>query len=175
MDQQPVKQKKDPIGQWIALIVLIMIVGGLLAFVIAERSDSDDLPPQTAQVPTSSTTPTPAQVPPATIPEAIPPAQKSVYKDGTYSATGTYVSPGGEDLLDVTLVLKSDVVTDVQIGVKAQNPTSKKWQTYFAESVGAVTVGKKIDDIQLDAVSGSSLTPIGFMDALAQIKAQAKV
>jgi hypothetical protein len=35
-------------------------------------------------------------------------------------------------------------------------------------------VGKKIDEVQLTKVSGSSLTPQGFNDALAKIKAEAK-
>ncbi len=37
-----------------------------------------------------------------------------------------------------------------------------------------VVVGKKIDEVQLTKVAGSSLTPKGFMDALEKVKTEAK-
>jgi hypothetical protein len=37
-----------------------------------------------------------------------------------------------------------------------------------------MVVGKNISELQLTKVSGSSLTPQGFMDALEKIKAEAQ-
>ncbi len=97
----------------------------------------------------------------------------ATYKDGTYKATGSYQSPQGTDTIGVSVTLKSNVITAVTVTPNS-NEISGKWQTNFAKNVSAVVVGKKISDVQLTNVSGSSLTPIGFNDALAQIKTQAK-
>lgn len=98
----------------------------------------------------------------------------SLYADGTYSATGTYTSPGGKESLPVTLTLEGGVIVEVSVETPATNPASQKWQTVFAQNFQALVVGKNIDDLELTNVSGSSLTPKGFNDAVAQIKAEAQ-
>ena len=103
-----------------------------------------------------------------------PPQGTSVYKDGSYTATGSYMSPGGQESLGVNLTLKSDVVTDVTATSEATRSESKQYQARFISGYKALVVGKKIQDINIIKVSGSSLTPIGFMDALSQIETQAK-
>lgn len=182
MDQsskQPSLPQKNPIGKWIALMIIIVIVGGFIAFIISRSSDSDDQPPQitTQKIPTPLTPAQDQGTPPVTekIPVAIPPTQKSIYKDGTYSAIGNYIAPSGAETIGVSVTVKNDVVTDVRVQVQAKNPTSKNWQNYFAQGVGAAVVGVKIDAVNIDTVSGSSLTPVGFMDAISKIKTQAKV
>ena len=49
-----------------------------------------------------------------------------------------------------------------------------KGETIVSNNVKTLVVGKKITDVKLDKVSGSSLTPKGFNDALEQIKTLAK-
>lgn len=129
----------------------------------------------TADVPTPSIAvgePNPA-TPPVTKPTETEP-KDGVYVDGTYSATGNYVSPAGPEEIAVTLTLKSDIVTDVTVVPKATNPKSVFMQGQFVSGYKALVVGKKIDDVQLTKISGSSLTPIGFNEALVEIKAEAK-
>jgi hypothetical protein len=103
-----------------------------------------------------------------------PPKQvKGPLKDGTYTAEGSYVSPAGAESITVTLTLKDEVVTDA---VVKSNATAKKsifMQGMFIDNYTPMVVGKKITEIQLDKVSGSSLTPKGFNDAVAKIEAQA--
>ena len=53
----------------------------------------------------------------------------SVYADGTYSATGSYTSPGGKETLPVTLTLENDVIVAVSVETPATNPMSQKFQT----------------------------------------------
>lgn len=97
------------------------------------------------------------------------------YKDGSYSADGYYQSPGGTDFIKVTLVLKNDVVSDASITVPASTkPESKYFQDIVASDFKQYVVGKNLDQVNLTKISGSSLTPIGFNDAVAKIKAQAK-
>lgn len=111
---------------------------------------------------------------PATNSDSTPTTKdESGYADGTYSATGTYTSPGGKEELPVTLTLENGVIIEVSIETPATNPASKRWQMVFSENFKPLVVGKSLADVQLDAVSGSSLTTKGFNDAISQIKAQA--
>jgi len=97
------------------------------------------------------------------------------FKDGTYTATGTYQSPGGADALDVTLTVKNSVVTDASIVEKPGDPASKQWQDTFASGYKTQVVGKNLADLHLTNVSGSSLTPMGFDDAVNQIRSESRV
>lgn len=98
----------------------------------------------------------------------------ALYKDGTYSAVGDYISPGGAEQVGVTVTLKNDVISDVQFEAKATRPNSVRYQGMFAGGYKTLVVGKNIAEVQLDKVSSSSLTPVGFNDALSKIKSQAK-
>ena len=122
---------------------------------------------------------TPAQNPvvPAPTTSQTPPAdtgKRSVYKDGTYSATGSYNSPGGPDQLGVTVTISNDVIADVSVTSGAGDRTSQRYQNMFISSYKQFVVGQDISSLNLGKISGSSLTPIGFNDALAKIKTQAK-
>jgi len=121
-----------------------------------------------------SQTPPPApvtvQAPPATVPKKT----VSVYKDGTYSATGSYMSPGGYDQLGVSITLKNDIVTGASVTNMAGDGRSRRYQDMFIASYKQYVIGKNIANLYLTKISGASLTPSGFNDALSQIKAQAK-
>ncbi len=99
----------------------------------------------------------------------------SMYKDGNYDATGSYVSPGGEEEIEVKVTLKDDVITDATAISKATRPESKNYQGQFVDGFKAQVIGKNINEVNLTKVSGSSLTPKGFNDAISKIKAEAKV
>lgn len=190
--------QKSPRKKWIALIIIIVILGGLIAFLLSKKSLKEEgeevfsgetesvsslnevtLPVKNSEeqkIPSDSAVPKENTLPVSSIPDLAETntTQKNLYKDGTYTASGNYVSPGGAEAIGVTLSVKENTVTDVQIEVKAGIPTSKNWQTIFSKNVSAVVVGKKMDEINLDVVSGSSLTPVGFMDALSKMKVDAK-
>ena len=48
------------------------------------------------------------------------------------------------------------------------------WQQQFASGYESYVVGKSLSTLKLTKVSGSSLTPIGFNAAVADIQTQAK-
>jgi uncharacterized protein with FMN-binding domain len=127
------------------------------------------------QKPTPTNTPSTATVTTKTPTMSTKPVSSSMYKDGTYSADGVYTSPAGAEHLPVTLTLKADVVTDAKVTVVATNQKSKYMQQQFADGFKQYVVGKKLNDVNVGKVSGSSLTGIGFNDAVAKIKAQAAV
>jgi uncharacterized protein with FMN-binding domain len=95
------------------------------------------------------------------------------YTDGTYSASGSYQAPSGTESVDVTITLKDDVITDVQVVGNATDPEAKQHQGEFIGGIAAEVVGKDIDQISVSRVSGSSLTSGGFNAAIAEIKADA--
>ena len=130
---------------------------------------------QTNDIPVT-TTPSPTTPPVADIPTQVntAPVISSIYKDGTYSATGSYMSPGGVDQLGVSLTLSNDVITDVSVTPEAQDNTSLRYENIFAANYKQYVVGKDISTVYFNKVSGSSLTPTGFNNALSQIEAQAK-
>jgi uncharacterized protein with FMN-binding domain len=99
---------------------------------------------------------------------------ESTYKDGTYSADGTYTSPNGQETVGVELTLAADKVSAVNITTHPSNPNTKKFQGEFASGIAAQIVGKDIDELNVSKVAGSSLTSGGFNEAVEQIKSQAK-
>jgi uncharacterized protein with FMN-binding domain len=96
---------------------------------------------------------------------------RSRYEDGTYTATGQY---GGQpSFITVTVTLRDDVVTDVEVQTHATVPRSLELQRSFAAAVPQVVVGRPIDEIKVGKLAGSSSTPDGFNAAISQIREQA--
>jgi len=113
----------------------------------------------------------------ATVTEAEPaPADPdaSGYTDGTYTESGSYQSPAGEESVQVSVNLEGGIIKAVEVTPDATNPQSKQYQTAFASGIADEVVGKSITDADVDVVSGSSLTSEGFNAALAQIAADAQ-
>ncbi len=162
---------------WIMSIVILLILA-IAGYGVFKYTKKDDLANEIAIQPT----PTPAIVPPTPTtststptPSTTPPAATAnLYKNGTYTAVGKYNSPGGAEEVGVTVTLVNDVITATTFDAKATRPNSVTYQAKFASGYQVLVIGKKIDEVSLSKVSGSSLTPKGFNDALAQIKVQAK-
>jgi uncharacterized protein with FMN-binding domain len=95
------------------------------------------------------------------------------YADGTYLATGSYVSPNGTETIDVSLTLQDDIITAVEVTPHPTNPNTERFQGEFAGGIADVIVGKNIDEISVTKVAGSSLASGGFNRALEEIKAEA--
>ncbi|GAA2979452.1 hypothetical protein GCM10010460_13640 [Microbacterium terrae] len=92
----------------------------------------------------------------------------SDYQDGSYDATGWYGSLPSHH--DVTLTLRDDAVTEVQITTPADDPVSLEYQQRFAAALPGEIIGRDIDTLQIDRLAGASGCSEGFMDALAKIK-----
>jgi len=168
------KSNKPGISIGIATILIVAVVT-----FFAEHGTPTPAPATTSVQHSSNTTDTTSnQVPASAVsdnpPAAVTPKQISAYKDGTYTATGSYMSPGGEDQIAVTVTLASDIITDVSVAPTAGDGTSARYQSRFVASYKQYVVGKNIATLNLGTISGSSLTPVGFNNALSQIKAQAK-
>lgn len=97
----------------------------------------------------------------------------AAYKDGTYTASGSYQTPETVEQIEVTITLADDVVTAVEVTGDPQASESKRYQSEFIGGIQDEVVGKNIDELSVDRVAGSSLTSGGFNDALDEIKAEA--
>ena len=125
---------------------------------------SSAAPPSGAAAPASS----------AAAPASSGSAGSGSLKDGHYTALGNYTSPGGASAVSVALTLKGGSVTALKVTPKAENPTAQQYESQFASGVNAKAVGKKLSDLNVTKVSGSSLTSQGFDKAIAAIEAKAK-
>ncbi len=96
------------------------------------------------------------------------------YKAGEYSATGDYESPDGAQQIVIKLTIQSDgTITDTSASERADGRESAEYQERFISGYKSQVVGKDIDSLTLNSVSGSSLTPQGFNDALDKIREEA--
>jgi uncharacterized protein with FMN-binding domain len=109
-----------------------------------------------------------------TKPTSKPVTSTSKYKDGSYSVTTQYMSPGGLDNLGVTLAIAKDKITSVSIQNGASDRTSANYQNRFSSGIQSAVIGQNLASLSIDVVSGASLTSNSFNDALSQIRAQAK-
>ncbi len=96
------------------------------------------------------------------------------YTDGTYEATGQYATPESVETIDVTLTISDDTITDVNVTGDPQAAESRRYQSEFIGGIADEVVGKKLDEISVSKVAGSSLTSGGFNTAVDAIKTEAK-
>ena len=153
----------------ITTIGLIVIVAALAVGVtISTRKASSTVSSNTPAVsasPSGTTAPAVTTTASATEPE---------YKDGTYTASGSYNSPGGTQSISISVTLTGDKVTATSATAGATDHESSEYQSDFISGYQALVVGKSLDSLSLSRVSGSSLTSTGFNNAIATIKTQAK-
>lgn len=97
------------------------------------------------------------------------------YRDGRYSADGTYLTPGGDESIGVTVVVAQGLVTEATVRVDALSPTARQFQIQFGTGVAAAVVGRDLADLSVTRVAGASLTSVGFDDALTRIRFDAEV
>ena len=100
-------------------------------------------------------------------------ASDGSYKDGTYTADGSYRTPETVEKISVSVTLSAGTVTKVSVTGDPQAAETKHYQAQFIGGISAQVVGKKLDEISVDKVAGSSLTSKGFTQALAAIRTEA--
>ncbi len=151
----------------IAIVAALALAGAY--FFMGNTPAPQAQEPAPTPLPEAQPTPTPA----TTTGTTTLPTSTSSYKDGSYSQTGEYRSPAGSESITASVTLKDGVITDATFTGTATHAASKRWQGAFNDGVKAAVVGKNIDEVSLSVVNGSSLTPKGYMDALAKIKTEA--
>jgi FMN-binding domain len=92
---------------------------------------------------------------------------------GTWTETGDYQTPGGQESVTVTLTAKKGTVTAVKVVGSGNDVNSQQYEGMFISGISAEVVGKPLATLQVGAVSGSSLTGQGFNAAVAKIRSDA--
>lgn len=172
MEPQSHPKSNKKLAGIIGLVVIVAAIG-VGAFAFSGKKPADNTVAEATPTPTTLAA-TAAPDSATATPAASSSATASAYKDGTYKASGSYDSPGGDETVNVTLTLKDGVVTDSTVTTSGNNPTGKMYQAKFVSGYKSQVTGKSIDSITLTKVSGSSLTPEGFNNAVAKIKTEAK-
>ncbi|MEV4738100.1 MULTISPECIES: FMN-binding protein [unclassified Microbacterium] len=95
------------------------------------------------------------------------------YKDGTYTADGSYQTPETVETISVTLTIADGVVEDVEVTGDPQARETEQYQGQFIDGISDEVVGKSLDELNVSRVAGSSLTSGGFNEAVDSIKEQA--
>ncbi len=151
--------------------MVVIALGGAFYYRSSTTSTPSAETPVETEVSTTTTTTTEATTT-ESAPEAV---SAAAFKSGVYSKKGAYTSPAGAEEVEVTLTLDGNTITDATFKGLATNPGSIKNQAKFSEGFKQEVVGKSIDTLALTVVNGSSLTPKGFMDAVNQIKTEARI
>ncbi len=142
---------------------LVGIAGTLLLAGCAAEASSAE---------TTKDTPAPQSTAEASAPAAS--GTGGTYKDGTYTADGSYQTPETVEKITVSITIAGDTVTAVKVTGDPQASETEHYQSQFIGGISAQVVGKKLDEISVSRVSGSSLTSKGFTQALATIRTEAK-
>lgn len=158
-------------NKMIITVVSLIVLGGagFLAYQKYSEPKFNVMPETSQQIATGTPTATPTSM--RVTQESS--MTMTNYKNGTYTVIGQYVSPGGPEEIEVTVTLADGVIKESNVISKATLDGSKMFQGKFIEGYKPLVVGKKLNEVKLDKVSGSSLTPKGFNDAIEKIKQEA--
>jgi len=157
------EQEQGPNKVMIGVIVVVLLaaLGGGAFYLTQQGNDTTSSKTDVSQIDSSSK------------PGNAGTENNREYTDGTYTATGTYQSPGGQEEIELTVSLAAGKITDTSAATQAASGTSRQYQKEFINNYKNLIIGKNIEDVELDRVAGSSLTSNGFNDALDEIKQDA--
>lgn len=114
------------------------------------------------------------QLPSPAVGSSLPGAAGTVFRDGDYASTGRYLTPGGNESIEVTLRVRGGVITAATSRTEALSPTARQFQEQFRVAIAAQVVARPLSSVTVDVVAGASLTSLGFNDALARIRTEAR-
>lgn len=106
-------------------------------------------------------------------PEA--PTTETSFADGSYTTQASYFTPRRtEHLMDITLTVENDVVTDASIIWDGDATPKTPSHSGFDVAYKAEVVGQPLSEINLSRVGGASLTSDAFNEAVDTIEAEAR-
>lgn len=159
------ESSKSPNKAIIAIIVIVLLVAAATAAIVVTNKPAEDNVANTSDLPAQTSAPS----------DTVVAADDVAFKDGTYRSTGEYQTPGGMEKIGVEVTLADGVVIDAKVTEQGKTGEAQEYQGRFVSGFKSQVVGKKISDIELDRVSGSSLTSSGFNAAIDDIEKRAQV
>ncbi len=163
-DQQQPRRALHP--SLISIIVVAILALGAAGIYALTQASTDADTPVASQQTTAGVTDEP------TVSDSS--ASDASYKDGTYTETASYSTPGGSENLTVSLELKDGAISSISATGSATSGESSEHQGQFLSAYKSLVVGKSINAVKLSRVAGSSLTSNGFNAAIEKIKEDAE-
>lgn len=160
------ENSKSPNKAVIAIVVVALLAIAATVVIVTTNNK------QATDAASTSTSDTPTTSP--TNESDVQSESDGAVKDGAYSATGTYSTPGGTESIGVKVTLTDSMITEASVTTMGETGEAQEYQSKFASGFKSQVVGKKIDEVSLSRVAGSSLTSNGFNDALSDIEKQAQ-
>ncbi len=156
----------------------VLAVSGFVGFSLFATPDSQASTPSSSQVafsnqttsaPTTSSTNNTSSSTTGT-------STRSSYKDGTYTATSSYMVPhGAQNSITSTIVVSSGKITSVTTSNNYSDHESANYIDWFNQEISSAVAGQGLGDISVSRVGGASLTTSAFNDTLDTIRTQATV
>lgn len=157
--------EKPKLHPALAALIVIALLGIVASVIVIVNTVNDTNTNDTSMASTTMTSEQPTN----------DSTDTSAYEDGTYSATGSYMSPGGRESIDLTVTIVDGVITDTSVQTHAADRDSGQYQSLFSNNYKPLVVGKEVAGLSLSRVAGSSLTSNGFNDALDEIRDEARI
>jgi hypothetical protein len=152
------------------LLVLVACGAGATYYVTQGNANTIETPAAVTDQPTV-TTPTPVTTNPATTTGGTVAAGK------TLTQTEVYAAPeGNSNQITVTVVLdQNGVISDVKFdyATPRDHQSKERLASFAAAFSPSMVLGKKLSDVSLSRVGGSSLTTKAFNKAIADLAAKA--
>lgn len=160
------EQKSVNKGVIAVVVIALLAIAATTVAIVGGNANKD-------QSTTAEVSPSPSSSVAASDTPATTGSNSGAYKAGTYEATGSYRTPGGQESVTVSVTLSGTDGTIASIDTTgtgaASGGESREYQGKFLANYKELVVGKKIDDVSLSRVAGSSLTSNGFNNALDEI------
>lgn len=154
---------KNRIHPAVKKLIVIVLIGIVLSAVIVVKDRTTDN--EQVATPTVSENPVSESHRSST--------NTTSFKDGIYSATGSYLTPGGRESIKLTVTIENGKIVDSMIGNTSASGEAAEYQSHFLSRYKTEVIGRNVDDVSLSRVAGSSLTSHGFNEALKEIKTDA--
>jgi uncharacterized protein with FMN-binding domain len=167
--------KQDLIVTLSVLLVVVFVVTGVILNNKKISSAVSGGEAITSTPLATTTTAVAAHTPPDVSITSTTASSTSQYKDGIYSSTSSFETPGDNADITVKVLLQNGVITDTETSVSSGSRESRYYASEFVNSYKSLVVGKSLADIRLSRVSGASLTTQGFNQAITLIQTQAQV
>ncbi len=175
------QKNKQIVTTIVVLVSVAIVVGAIILFnkktpqntlsTTDSSTTSTNISP--AQNTSSSTTPLSSTSDNPATSSTTPTTSSGSYKDGSYSTSAEYYTPEETDSIKVTLAVKNGVVTNVSASTSTSSRESRQYDSAFLNAYKSYVVGKSLGSLNLNRVSGASLTTEGFNKALDAIRQQA--
>lgn len=159
---------KQPNKILIGIIIVVILAGVTAGIVFFTRQQEAGAP--STDTPETNTAPSTSNSTSSSTSQST-----GNYKNGSYQAVGNYQTPGGSEKITVKVTLGNNgVIESVDLERDPTTREAEEYQGKFVSGYKTQVVGKKIDDVRLSRVAGSSLTSDGFNQALESIKEEAR-